>query len=120
MGVIFIDFRKAFDSISHTFLLQKLYGYGVRGIPLRWFKDFLTGHRQQVKIGSVTSQWLLTRQEISQGSLLGPILFLLCVNDLPDVLSTTAINMIADNTAVYIEGSSHEEVARSLTLAWFL
>ena len=81
---VFLDFSKAFDTVSHEILLSKLYHYGIRGIPLDWFENYLHNRTQFVKIGSSQSNTETITCGIPQGSTLGPLLFLLYINDLPN------------------------------------
>ena len=111
VGVIFLDFKKAFDSVPHTLLLKKIGSIGIRKNPLKWFRNFLSGHKQRVLIDGTSSDWLSIKCGIPQGSLLGPILFSLYVNDLPSVL----VNMYADDTAIYTDGTNQEDVAKCLS-----
>ena len=81
---VFLDFSKAFDTVNHEILLSKLYHYGIRGIPLDWFENYLDNRTQFVKIGSSQSNTETITCGIPQGSTLGPLLFLLYINDLPN------------------------------------
>ena len=81
---VFLDFLKAFDTVNHKILLSKLYHYGIRGIPLNWFETYLHNRTQFVKIGSSQSNAETITCGIPQGSTLGPLLFLLYINDLPN------------------------------------
>ena len=94
--------RKAFDTVAHKRLLCKLQHLGIRGHILSWIQAFLGGRRQRVVLRNGTSKWRDITSGVPQGSILGPLLFLLFVNDLPDVVSTTA-KMFADDTKVYNE-----------------
>ena len=74
VGSVFRDFSKAFDTVDHSILLQKLSWYGVRGGELKWY---LEGRRQSVCVGGSTSGWTDVRRDVPQGSILGPLLFVL-------------------------------------------
>ena len=76
---LFLDFSKAFDTINHDILLSKLYRYGIRGNPLRWFENYLYNRNQVVKIGDTISSSQTIICGIPQGSTLSPLLFLLKV-----------------------------------------
>ena len=80
---VFIDLSKAFDTVDHTLLLNKLDYYGIKGLALAWFKNYLSDRLQYVGIGSVSSHMLPIICGVPQGSILSPILFQIYVNDLP-------------------------------------
>ena len=106
--VVYFDFSKAFDSVPHTRLLLKLQAYGINGQLLSWFKSFLTGRRQCVKINDVLSSWVQVSSGVPQGSILGPLLFSLYVNELPSLVSSQLL-MFADDIKLYRTIRSSED-----------
>ncbi|CAB3994855.1 Hypothetical predicted protein, partial [Paramuricea clavata] len=99
VDTIYLDFAKAFDKVSHDLLLVKLHNFGIRGNLLRWFGDYLSGRLQRVTVLGVTSEPLPVLSGVPQGSILGPLLFLIYVNDLPMSTShDTTLSMFADDT----------------------
>ena len=98
--IIYLDFAKAFDTVPHIRLIHKLKLAGIRGKCLNWIYNFLTDRRQRVVLRNGTSSWQQITSGVPQGSILGPILFLLYVNDLPDYVESKA-KMFADDTKVY-------------------
>jgi sarcosine oxidase/L-pipecolate oxidase len=99
VDTVYLDFAKAFDKVSHDLLLVKLHNFGIRGNLLRWFGDSLSGRLQRVTVLGVTSEPLPVLSGVPQGSILGPLLFLIYVNDLPKTTShDTTVTMFADDT----------------------
>jgi hypothetical protein len=98
--VLIMDFAKAFDKCNHSLLVQKLYAYGIQGTTNRWIKSFLSNRRQAVVVEGVSSTFISVKSGVPQGSVLGPALFLVYINDLPDSLEKSA-RLFADDTAVY-------------------
>ena len=104
VGIVFVDFRKAFDSISHHVLLQKLQGVGVSGDLWSWIKDYLTNRSQVSIVNSCRSESMPVKFGVPQGSVLGPTLFSLFCNDLFDITNSEEgeIHMYADDTTIYV------------------
>ena len=100
LDVVYLDFKKAFDSVPHTCLLQKLRAYGVCGNLLNWIQHFLTGRKQRVTVNGKLSAWAIVLSGIPQGSVLGPILFVIFINDLPDMIRST-VKIFADDTKIF-------------------
>lgn len=103
VGVL-LDFQKAFDTVQHTILLRKLEKYGVRGIPLLWFQSYLFDRRQRVAVNDIFSSFGSVTCGVPQGSILGPLLFLLYVNDITTVSERLHYTLFADDTNVFLSG----------------
>ena len=114
VGAIFIDLTKAFDTIGHGLLLNKLQEYGVERTELEWFTNYLFNRKQIVCVdGSFSSEQELY-SGVPQGSILGPLMFLIFFNDFPLVMKHSKAIMYADDTVVYLSGKVKEDVERLL------
>ena len=100
VDTIFLDFRKAFDSVPHKRLLLKLERLGVSGNVLKWISSFLSNRSQRVVINGQSSEWTDVSSGVPQGSVLGPLLFILYVNDLPDEVKSYC-KLFADDAKLY-------------------
>ena len=105
-GIIFLDLKKAFDCVNHHILIKKLSHIDCRGATLNWFKSYLTNRKQMCKVNQTTSKCRTIRYGVPQGSNLGPILFLIYLNDLPNCLKTTTANTFADDTNLTASGDT--------------
>ena len=113
-GVVFLDFRKAFDSVNHHVLLQKLQMYGVRGAALVWFKNYLEDRKQKTVIDGTESDWGKIDTGVPQGSILGPLLFSIMVNDLPHVVHKCKIMLYADDAVLFYSSPYPDEIEETL------
>src|SRR4051812_11698029 len=107
---IFFDLQKAFDTVDHGILLSKLYNYGIRGLMYNWFQDYLRDRKQYTVVNSVQSLHGDINCGVPQGSVLGPLLFLIYVNDICNVISEHNLKLFADDTNLCLCGPSLPEL----------
>jgi len=126
LSAVFIDFSKAFDTVNHRILCDKLHHIGFRGVALKWFQSYLTGRRQYVDIGGVSSPMCDVELGVPQGSVLGPILFLIYINDMCRASTKLQFIHFADDTTVFhyhndIDALTYELNSElSLLNEWFI
>ena len=99
---VFLDFTKAFETVNHGILLRKLNHYGVRGVANAWFKSYLYNRSQYVSLNGVTSSIQLTNISVPQGSVLGPLLFILYINDMHSSRNHVTLTHYADDTTALL------------------
>ena len=111
---IFLDFQKAFDTVDHGILLDKLYCYGIRGIGHDWFVSYLSNRQQSVIYNGFESEPKVMRCGVPQGSILGPMLFLLYINDFTNVSSFFMPILFADDTNLFCTGTDLKDMIRQV------
>ena len=103
---IFLDFAKAFDTVNHQILLKKLEYYGIRGTALKWFTSYLSNRMQCTEIGDTQSKLDYIKCGVPQGSILGPLLFLLYINDIVLSSEVFKFNLFADDTSLFYSNNN--------------
>ena len=99
---LFLDLSKALDTLDHSILLYKLSNYGIRGTLLEWFQSYLIDRKQYVEIDNIQSQQKSMRCGVPQGSILGPLLFIIYVNDMCNISDKLQFIKFADDTSVFM------------------
>ena len=108
---VFIDFSKCFDTLNRNILIRKLEAYGIRGIPLQLFKSYLSERYQAVRVNGAISSFKMVSSGVPQGSVLGPILYMIYVNDLPYVTDLFSVCLFADDTTLIFESFNNSELS---------
>lgn len=111
---LFLDLTKAFDVVDHKLLLEKLDIYGIRGIAHKWFASYLSNRSYCVEVNGVLSDTTLSTYGIPQGSVLGPVLFLLYINDLPINVPQASTVLFADDTNLLVKESSKDVLQETI------
>ena len=112
---VYCDLSRAFDTINHEILLRKLQYYGIRGHALKWFLSYLTKRKQYVNYNGQNSEVKSINIGVPQGSVLGPLLFIIYVNDLPDCLTNTGSILFADDTTIYGHNMNIDDLFNVMT-----
>ena len=113
-GAIYIDLSKAFDTVDHVLLLEKLSKFGVNGLELDWMKNYLADRMQRTNINGHLSEASPVQIGVPQGSILGPLFFLMYVNDLPSVTKLCKVVLYADDTALFYAADDLQQIQNSL------
>ena len=108
MDVIYLDHSKAFDTVPHKRLIKKLAGYNISGNVLRWISEFLNNRTQRVFVQNCYSEWAKVTSGVPQGSVLGPVLLALYVNEIPDLVKST-MKMYADDSKLFGKASTEAD-----------
>lgn len=111
---VFLDFRRAFETIDKQILLNKLMTYGVLANELKWFNSYLSARMQKTSFEGVVSEERLVEYGVPQGSVLGPLLFILYINDIHTCVKYGQINLFADDTLLYIKTTNIEDGIQKL------
>lgn len=111
VGVIFMDLKRAFEMVDRKIVLDKLYQYGIRGRVLDWFRTYLSNRTQKVRFNDTWSEVIGNEYGVPQGSVLGPLLFIIYINDIVNLCPEgCSIKMFADDTVIYVTGLGSAEV----------
>ena len=111
---VFIDLEKAFDTVNHNILLEKLQFYGIHGNNFLWFTSYLSNRKQRVKLDGKTSPYLDISCGVPQGSILGPLLFLIYINDMKNAVKHSIVHHFADDTNLLCSDKCDKALKRKL------
>ena len=114
-GVAFIDLRKAFDTVNHDILIRKLHELGVSYSALKWLKSYLSCRSQKVCFKDCLSESIKISTGVPQGSILGPLFFIIFINSMNKAISHGKISMYADDTTLSVSGNNVGEISTKLT-----
>ena len=110
---MFLDLKRAFETIDRKRLLIKLESFGFSPKTISWFEGFLANRSQRTKVNGHLSESIRNNLGVPQGSVLGAILFIIYINDLPSQLMNVFVNLFADDTLIYTHGSNIDQLTRT-------
>ena len=113
---VFLDFSKAFDTVNHDILFEKLYHYGIRGPALQWFKSYLHERKQYVTYNDISSSAKTIKCGVPQGSILDPLLFLIYINDLYHVCENSIPILFADDSNLFFNGTNPSVMEQNINI----
>ena len=120
-AALFVDLSKVFDTVDHHLLLHKLSLIGFDHMSLQWFNSYLTGRSQCVKVGKITSLFLDIDKGVPQGSVLGPLLFIIYINEIASTLTPLSqVHLYADDTVLYCIASNIDSAINRLQLSFHM
>ena len=111
---VFINLQKAFDTVDHKILLSEINHYGIKGIPYEWFKSYLTNRQQFTTVNNKQSELSSIEFGIPQGSILGPLLFLIYINDLSKAIIFSSVHHFADDTNILYVSSNLKDINKKI------
>ena len=114
VGTIFIDLKKAFDTVNHNILLKKLYHYGVQDLDVKWFESYLSSRKKFTRIDGVDFSIQNISIGVPQGSCLGPLLSLIYIYDLPYSVNNSKVSMYADGTSLALQSDKISQLTEAL------
>ena len=114
--ILLIDFSKAFDLVEHKILLNKLEHYGIRGPALKWLESYLSNRKQYVSVNGAESTSLILEHGVPQGSILGPLLFIIYINDMPEISTSAKFILYADDANIIITSDTVEQASEQIEM----
>ena len=106
---IFLDFKRAFETIDGRILIEKMFMYGSRDNELKWFESYLNNRTQFTMVNNIKSEVINNNFGVPQGFILGALLFIIYINDMPNILDKSEIVMYADETLIFAESDNEQE-----------
>lgn len=111
---LFLDFKRAFETIDRNILVKKLNNYGIKNNELKWFESYLNKRFQKTSLNGGLSTAFEVKHGVPQGSVLGTLLFLIYINDIPNVVKNSSIRLFADDTLLFVSGNDFDDIKNKL------